>query len=58
MQIISSDDGAHWGTPTLVDLGVYVDINPGPGTGMQFTEASPTSGRIAFIGYYGFYKVS
>ena len=58
VQISSADDGGHWSVATLVDLGLYYDIRPGPGTGMQFTAPSPWSGRIAFIGYYGYYKVS
>ena len=53
VQISSTDDGAHWTAPALVDLAMYFDMNPGPGTGMQFTDASPWPGRIAFIGYYG-----
>ena len=57
VQISSTDDGAHWTAPTLVDLGMYFDMNPGPGTGMQFTDTSPWPGRIAFIGYFGANKV-
>ena len=58
IQMMSPDDGGHWTVPTLVDLGRYWDVRPGPGTGMQFSETSRWPGRIAFIGYYGFYKVT
>ena len=55
-QMISSDDGKTWSSPTPIDqfLGDTGHAAAGPGRGIELTQG-PLKNRLLFIGHRGAY---